>query len=463
MMSESIDIGTRLELFVDDFLIEEMQQVRFEVQRPERRERVFVCDAPWEDDVSFFFRMLEDDGTVRLYYRASILNRADKAQIIYALAESTDGGRTFSRPDLGLMEFDGSRRNNILAIGRLPFMPPPPFIDTNPDCKPDERYKGLSSRWEELYAMSSPDGLRWHPMSEQPLCMEGTFDTVNTAFWDSQAGHYRCFTRYFEQLSPCMKEADVLGPKPRVVRAIQSSTSEDFLHWTPVVHHQYNDGYTDMQLYTNATLPCPGAEHIYLSFPNRYVQERTFDPNHGKPGVNDALFMVSRDGVHWARYAEAWVRPGLDELNWTDRNNYPTWGIVRTCPTEWSMYVSEHYRHPGTPGQLRRLSVRPHGFVSIRADFGGGEFVTRPLTFSGNEFRLNYSTSAAGSIQIEIQDPEGIPVPGFGSADMDPPFGDQLDARVGWRGPAHLADLAHRPIRIRFVLKDADVFAFRFG
>ena len=256
-------------------------------------------------------------------------------------------------------------------------------------------------------------------------------------------------------------EAEVLGPKPTVVRAIQSSTSTDFLEWTPVVHHEYEDEHSGMQLYTNATIPCPGAEHIYLSFPNRYVQERTLDSNHGTPGVNDALFMTSRDTVHWKRYAEAWVRPGLDELNWTDRNNYPTWGLVETSPTEWSMYISEHYRRPGIPCRLRRLAVRPHGFVSIHADYDGGEFTTRPITFTGRELLLNYSTSAAGWVKVEIQDIEGKPVPGFSMAEMNELYGDRLEGRVQWRGGPGLAALVDRPLRLRFALKDADLFAFR--
>ena len=462
-MCGSINIGTRSELFVDDFLIEEMQQVRFALQRPERREVAFCADAAWEDEIAAFCSVADDRGTARLFYRALRPDRSNEAYVAFALAESTDGGRSFHRPNLGLTELNGSKDNNILSITEPPFSPPPAFIDTNPDCKPEERYKGLSARWQQLYAMCSPDGLRWRPMSEEPLRMDGTFDTVNTAFWDSRDGCYRCYTRYFENLESGTTEADVLGPRPTVVRAIQSSTSSDFLNWTPVVHNQYDDPYDDMQLYTNAVVPCPGAEHIYLSFPNRYVQHRISDPSHPHPGVNDALFMASRDGVKWKRYPEAWIRPGLDELNWTERNNYPTWGLIRTSPTEWSMYVSEHYRHPGTPVRLRRLAIRPHGFVSIRADFGGGEFVTKPLTFSGEALHLNYSTSAAGSVQIEIQEPEGTPLPGFGLADMDPLFGDELDERISWRGTDSLAELAGRPVRVRFVFRDADVFALRFA
>ncbi len=291
--------------------------------------------------------------------------------------------------------------------------------------------------------------------------MVGTFDTINTAFWDSHAGCYRSFTRYFENLDVDSTEPDVLGPKPTVVRAIQSSTSQDFIHWTPVAHHQYADDVAGTQLYTNATVPCPGAEHIYLAFPNRYVQERVPNPDHPYPGVNDALFMTSRDCVHWTRYLEAWVRPGLDPLNWTDRNNYPTWGIVQTSDTEWSMYISEHYRHPTARPRLRRLSVRPHGFVSLHADYAGGQCVTNPLVFAGRELRLNCATSAAGYITVELQDERGAPLDGFTLGDADLFFGDALDAPMTWCGNADLSPLVGQPVRFRFVLRDADIFALR--
>lgn len=458
MQTSIVDIGTRIEPFVDHFLVDTMRGTRLQLQHPERREVVFALDHPWEDNIGFFLSVVQEGGSIRLYYRASIPERGDEDYQIVALAESTDGGRSFDRPNLGLVEFQGSKDNNILHYGGPPRVPPA-FLDTNPDAKPEERYKGLSAEWRKLYAMCSPDGIRWRPMRKEPLEMDGTFDTVNTAFWDSLAGCYRSFTRYFEHMDPETTTQDVLGPKPTVVRGIQSSTSKDFIQWTGVVPHQYEDGSKETQLYTNATIPCPGAEHIYLAFPNRYVQERTRDPDHAVPGVNDALFMASRDCVHWQRYLEAWVRPGLDERNWTDRNNYPTWGIVETSPAEWSAFISEHYRQPDVNPRMRRLSIRPHGFVSLHAGYEGGECVTKPLTFAGPALHLNYSTSAAGSVLVEVQDDQGAPIEGFGQADMEPIFGDELDHRVAWAGGADLSTLVGRPVRFRLVLKDADVFA----
>ena len=459
-MNEPVHVASRRELFVDEYLIDDMQGVRLKLHHPERREVAFACEAAWEDNVAGFNSLIQEGDSIRLYYRASIPDRGDERNVIAAVAESTDGGRSFTRPNIGLWEFRGSRDNNIVWIGGMPGIPPA-FVDTNPDAGPDRRYKGLTAEWQKLYAMCSADGVRWKLMQDKPLKMEGTFDTVNTAFWDAAAGCYRSFTRYFENFQQGTSAQDMLGPEPTVVRAIQSSTSTDFIHWTPVVPHQYDDGRKDVQLYTNATIPCPGAEHIYLSFPNRYVQQRVTKVDHPYPGVNDALFMASRDCIHWKRYLEAWVRPGLDEMNWTERNNYPTWGIVRTSPAEWSMYVSEHYRHPTELPRLRRLSVRPHGFVSVHADFTGGELVTRPVSLDGRRLRLNYSTSAAGMVRIEIQDSAGKAIRGFAMDDMAPQFGDYLDAPMTWKGGGDLAAIARNPVRLRVALKDADVFALR--
>jgi hypothetical protein len=76
---------------------------------------------------------------------------------------------------------------------------------------------------------------------------------------------------------------------------------------------------------------------------------------------------------------------------------------------------------------------------------------------------LNYSTSAVGSVQVEIQDENGIPIEGFSMDDMEPLFGDELDAPIAWKGGGDLSALIGKPVRLRFCLKDADVFAFRTG
>jgi hypothetical protein len=172
--------------------------------------------------------------------------------------------------------------------------------------------------------------------------------------------------------------------------------------------------------------------------------------------------MSSRDGVLWDRpFLEAWVRPGPDPKNWTDRNTMPAWGIVETTPEEWSMYVSEHYRSPDN--RLRRITLRKQGFASMHAGARGGEFVTKPLRFTGQKLVLNYATSAAGSVQIELQDAAGQPLPGFALADMPELFGDELSATVAWKSGSNLSALAGKVVRLRVVLRDADLYALRFA
>ena len=92
----------------------------------------------------------------------------------------------------------------------------------------------------------------------------------------------------------------------------------------------------------------------------------------------------------------------------------------------------------------------------------GGEFITIPLTFEGRELELNYSTSAVGSVRVEIQDLEGRPQPGFGLEECPEVFGDEIEGVVRWENGADVGGLAGKPVRLRFALMDADLYAFRF-
>jgi hypothetical protein len=467
-MNMPLDIGTRRELFLDDYLIDDLSDAALRLHHPERRETAITFDAPWEDNVAGVSSVVQADDGVLMHYRASIPDLGDEDYVGAAMARSSDHGLSFAHPALGVVEFDGSKENNLIHYGGPP-CPPPVFLDTNPDCRPDQRYKGLAAQWQKLFPMCSEDAVTWHPMMNGSIEMSGTFDTINTVFWDSVTGCYRCFTRYFENMPSGTSTSDLLGSEPNIIRAIQSSTSDDFIHWTEPIHHRYADGIETMQLYTNATVPCPGAEHIYLSFPMRYQEGRIAVSTHPNPGASDSVFMASRDGIEWTRYGEAWVRPGLDMGNWTERSNIPVWGIVETSPTEWSMYISEHYRQSDAPCRLRRLSIRPHGFASLHAGYYGGEVVTKPLILGDSTtrqtapqtLRINYSTSAVGSVRVEILDEAGAPLQGHSLDDADVIFGDELDRSVTWNGSSDISAMLGKPVRLRFVLNDADVWAMR--
>jgi hypothetical protein len=61
-----------------------------------------------------------------------------------------------------------------------------------------------------------------------------------------------------------------------------------------------------------------------------------------------------------------------------------------------------------------------------------------------------------------LQNADGQPLPGFLLADCQEQIGTEIDRVVNWKGGAGVSALAGKPVRLRFVLKDADVFAFRF-
>lgn len=453
--AEPLDLGSRWELFVDEFLVQSKQGVALKLQEPVRREIVLTTDQPWEGPTCAYFSAIQDGKKVRLYYRGTSSEADNSENQVTCMVESEDGIH-FTRPKLGLIEAHGSKENNIVWRG-VESHNFAPFLDTNPAVKPGERYKALGGvkqpgkNWQQgetpggLYAFASADGIQWKKLQPEPVITQGAFDSQNLAFWDAARQHYTCFSRTFINK----------------IRAVQSNHSTDFLSWTEPVPHRYAEGVPWEHFYTSATVPCPTAPHLLLSFPKRYVPSRKKDPTHKEPGLSDAVFMSSRDGVNWDRpFLEAWVRPGPDQGNWSERNIMTACGIIETSDSEWSLYISEHYRHPDH--HLRRVTVRKQGFASMHADARGGEFTTPVLRFAGTKLQLNYATSAVGSVQVELQDESGKAIPGFSLAEMPELYGDEFQAVATWRKGSDLSAWQDKPVRLRIKLKDADLYALRF-
>ena len=130
-------------------------------------------------------------------------------------------------------------------------------------------------------------------------------------------------------------------------------------------------------------------------------------------------------------------------------------------PRELSLYASESY-FTGKLSRLRRYTLRLDGFASVFAPRAGGEFVTKPFVFSGQHLSLNFSTSAAGSIRIELQNAAGRPIEGYTLADCSEIFGDATEYVVRWTSGSDVGALAGQPVRLRCVLREADLYALQF-
>jgi len=472
--AEPIRIGSRLELLVDDYLIEKLAgDARLVLHHPIPREICLVLDAPWEGNSCNYVTVLRDGPKYRMYYRgAQVSVEGGKVRrthpFVTCLAESDDGIR-WRKPQLGLVEFQGSRRNNIIRIGDLchDFSP---FVDTNPACPPGARYKavGAAGFRKGLLAYQSPDGIHWSALNDgKPVITDGAFDTQNIAFWDPVRKEYRAYIRDFRS----------------GVRDIRTATSNDFIHWTKPAWLAY-PGAPREHLYTNQVKPYYRAPHIYIGFPTRYIDRgwspamRALpEPQHRElraranrrygTALTEGLLMTSRDGITFHRWQEAFLRPGLRlKHNWKYGDNYIAWHVVETpsqlpdSPNELSIYATEGY-WTGKSVHIRRYTLRLDGFASVSAPMGG-ELLTKPIIFEGKALVLNMSTSAAGSIRVEVQSRGGKPLPGRSLADCPDIFGDSLEHVVAWKDGSDLSRLAGKPVRLRITLRDADLFAFRF-
>jgi len=137
-------------------------------------------------------------------------------------------------------------------------------------------------------------------------------------------------------------------------------------------------------------------------------------------------------------------------------------GILATAPDEVSIFVSRHYTYPSA--FLERMTMRTDGFVSAHAGYAGGSFTTKPLVIEGNDLVLNYATSAVGSIRWEILDLHNNPLAGFGVEQTKLLSGDEVEHRIHVQKPKHRPDqaLGSRPVKLRFFLKDADLYSMQF-
>ena len=473
LSAQPVDIASRLELFMDNHLIDRMDGAALRMHAPIPREIVMVHDAPWEGSGTGYHTIFQDGRLYRMYYKAwQLTPTPGKLEIPHdtfcAYAESLDGIH-WVKPNLGLFDFEGSTANNIVWMGKggHDFTP---FRDDNPDCSPEARYKALAYGPDPhgAYAFKSPDGIHWSFLQEAPVMTGAAFDTQNLAFWDSIRGEYRAYVRDFKD----------------GVRRIRTTTSKNFLDWGPLEWLEY-PGAPEEALYTNQIKPYYRAPHIFIGFPARYV-ERGWSPSmEALPGlehrrlrassterygtaITDSLLMSSRDGMTFHRWDEAFLRPGLRTAeNWAYGDNYLAWHTVVTrsaledAPEELSLYATESY-WTGAASKLRRFTMRIDGFISVHAPLSGGEMITRPLLFQGNDLVLNFATSAAGSIRIEIQDAGGKPLDGFGIGDAPELFGDDLERVAPWKDGRDLKDLAGTPVRLRFVLRDAGLYSIQF-
>lgn len=447
---EPIELGSRLELFVDNYLIEEMHGVELRLHQPVKVPRA-KSPLPEQHMVT----VIKDDAKYRAWYRGKdpgyvgVTHHGNAGETVH-YAESRDG-HEWEFPHLRLHEIGGSLENNVILSDFAPFAATfMPFLDTRPGVSANERYKavagypgpgnkvGLDEPGRGLFVFASRDGISWRNLGEairyRPEWRHA-FDSPNVAFWSQAEQLYVCYFRTWT--------------RPENLRGVSRATSPDFVNWSdPVELHPNQPG---EHLYTTMTHPYVRAPHIYVSLPTRFVPGRGSPPGYESKDVNatDILFMSQRAGLpEFDRtFLQAFIRPGLEPKQWINRANYVALNVVPTSPTEMSIYHRSGDRYV----------MRTDGFASAHAAAQPGHLLTKALTFAGAGLQLNLSTSAVGSVQVDILDASGMVL-----AASHEQFGDEIDRIIFWRDRPDVVEFSGRPVRLRFTLVDADLYSFRF-
>jgi hypothetical protein len=444
MAEKPLELGSRLELFVDDYLIDKTSgDVEQVLHKPKPQEVVLVTDKPWEGNTCAYYTIFQDDDLYRMYYRGSHFDEKTRKAAhpeVTCYAESKDGIH-WTKPNLGLFEFNGSKENNIVwdGIGTHCFAA---FKDANPNCDMDARYKAIARGRPRgkrgLYVFKSPDAIHWSLMHPEPVITEGAFDSQNLAFWDTHRGHYVDYHRNFRE-----KRRDIM-----------TATSQDFLTWTKPEYLVFPDAPKE-HLYTNAIQQYDRAPHLLIGFPTRYLPSEA--------SRVEPVFMSSRDGLTFRRWTEAVIPESAPKDRRGNRSNYMTWGLLELPGNqrELSVYGTEAY-YTGPDSRVRRFTYRVDGFVSLRAGKEGGQLLSKPFTFDGSKLVVNFATEENGEVRVALVDANGKPLPGFSAQQCKPLVGDEIAGVVHWKGEGDLSKLAGTAVRLRVEMRSADLYSIQF-
>ncbi len=459
-------------LFFDPHFVRDGGATMLKVNPPARQEIVIRPDKPWEKFmITFYLTVFEEGEKLRMWY---VCRDADNVANV-AYAESTDGVN-WMKPALGVVDYHGSRENNLVGIGSLEGNV---FRDPHA-ATPDERYVYVSTVFKGggVCRFTSPDGYRWK-RDERPL-LPFEADSQNVTFWDERLQKYVLFFRGWTPKEPRGHERKVVRLETTDLRTPfdlkPSGKGATYVHQgrdpfivdealTVITCDERDPDHTDV--YTNAIQRYPLAPRWYVGFPSLY-HHPTKDTIRSD-GRTEGHFISSTDGISWNRYArEPYTRPGLAG---SENGNmvYMGVGLVMHGDEIWQYgtgFRTTHNDFEGrkerTDGVILRYVQRVDGFVSLDFPSTTTRAVTQPITVEGSNLCLNVDTGAIGEMRIGLLDAEGREIPGFAASTCDAIRINSTHAVVAWKGTPNLAELRGNQVQVVISGSRAKLFSLRF-
>jgi len=451
------------QLFFDDYIVESMENVKRVINQPVKYagNPVLKPDEPWEKGLAYATGNIihdEDEGIYKMWYQ--VVNY-DWSESMMAYATSRDGIH-WEKPALGLMEYNGTKENNIV-FGLTPGFDGPGVFKDPVETDPSRRYKMLYRCPPPVCAAYSPDGIHWTPYVENPVIPTES-DTHEVVFWDNKLQRYVAHLRLWLPYREDEPE--------NYIRVVGRSESTDFIRWTPtvpIVKADEKDEPKDRNFYNMEVMQYEG---IYIGFISVYhilpgMEGKPVPPD--KPWMDkvDVQLTFSRDGRTWMRVGDRQVFLPTGSEGSFD------WGMIFTLQSPlvvndeiWIYYVGFSnlhwflYRGEPQEGAIGLAKLRLDGFVSIDAE-SKGVLTTKPFIFDGNRLELN-TDAEEGAIYVELLDPNNRPIPGFSKDDCDPVTKDEIHHTVSWNGKSDIGFLRGKTIKLKFYLNKAKLYSFRF-
>jgi hypothetical protein len=480
---EPLEIGTQKQLLVDDHLVESMRDLKRVLHpatkvndgKPVRFWQIGADAKRVPMAASIYASPMYDPerGVFRMWCRVypglpegqSLQGSDTHKYMRYGYCESKDG-----------LEFD--------FLGELKGLHS--YGDYNSVVTYDEHEPDPSQRYKIGYDGAirgvpngaclaySADGIHWTPYNDGRPVTGRAADFTNCLVWDNAAYTYRLFTR-----------TDYgTGGGPGEIRGMRMMTNPDVKRnpagWTTVRQWKFDregpDEHRRRQIYTMTDWIYCGVHfglYSVYEWPNDFSEGRQTD--HHKRHERDVLnyyIATSRDGdawdLKWIYAGQPLVERGTEGA-WDKDMILPANWIITHDNRHWIYYGGSNERH-GTGGVFEPkrdwgiglATLRLDGFVSINAPLSGGELITKPIRFSGKALSLNFVSSTMGDIRVEIQDAAGKPLLGYKLEDCEAMSGDTIDRGVTWKTKSSLSPIVGQTVRVRFVLRDADLFSFQF-
>ena len=462
-----VKIDHTRQLFLDDYLIAELQNVKRTINQAKKHPAnpLIDRDKPWEGRGPVFHVIVKDEESqkFRMWYCGYLNYTLPSGTMVRwptCYAESDDGIH-WTKPQLGLHDFEGSKANNIVIPkgGIFGLMHEP----DDPD--PGRQYKAVVWHdWKDprgappegFYLYVSPDGIHWTQARKAPLAISqnshqtGIGDT-SLFSWDHRLGRYVCYTKIL-----------LRAPTRRTSGMMES---DDLIHWSRPRMTIFPDGLdaSDTQIY----------EHLGFAYESMWIglvriYHRDLVENSRKQTVVELT--ASRDGRHWTRVGDRKILVPLGKPDeWDPHYHAPTSppilmgdkiGIYYFSMPLWDFELVGEEAGRNSTARIGLATIRRDGFVSLDGGSEPGHVVTRPLTFSGKKLFVNAEISPGGHLKAELRNTAGDALPQYQLKHCHSVQGDVMSAPVTWAEAKEL----HRPegesLRLVFELKNAKLYSF---